>query len=132
MARVIVLSFDDNESAEMFALGMLNKVADGCPTVPPSAKIEAMIARPTARCTGPHRIPGRMKSEHGFTRTKRFGWFVCATCKKAAPAVVERFIENMLGGYNNLLPEVSGGEPQEPRWISGRVFTTVQQQFSRR
>jgi hypothetical protein len=133
MARVIVLSFEDNESAEMFAKALLREgPTAGRPFVPPSAKIEAMIARPTAGCRGPHRIPGKIKSEHGFSRTKRFGWFVCGQCKKPAQAVVDRFIENMLGGSNDLLPEVLGSEPKQPRWLAGKALVEVQTQLGRR
>jgi hypothetical protein len=126
MARVIVLSIESNSDAESFARWMLDKDKEGydedMPVVPPQAKIEAMIARPTVFCRGPHRVPGKLKSQMGWTRTKRFGWWVCSVCKKPAPTVVRDFIKNMLGGYNNLLPELEGGEPQEPQWIQERLI----------
>jgi hypothetical protein len=132
MARIIVLSFEDNESAEMFAQELLGLYPNlGRPVVPPSAKIEAIVARPTSGCPGPHRVPGKMKPERGFTRTKRFGWFVCGTCKRPAKTVVENFIRNMLGGYNNLLPELQGGEPERPSWVK-ETLQEVQLQMNRR
>jgi len=121
MARVIILSIEDNAEAEDFARWLLEGKAPTAeaegdlPVVPPGAKIEAMIARPTVGCRGPHRVPGRLRSEHGWTRTQRFGWWVCSVCKKPSPMVVRNFIDNMTGGYNDLLPELSGGEPKPPR-----------------
>jgi hypothetical protein len=109
MARIVVLSFDSNEAAESFAAVSMN---DDVPY-----KVEAMIARPTTGCRGPHRVPGKMKPERGWSRTIRFGWFVCAVCKKPSATVVRDFIANMLGGYNNLLPELFGDKPQQPRHI---------------
>lgn len=107
MSRIIILSFDSNEAAEGFARTALS---DDQPY-----KLEAMIARPTRGCPGPHRVPGRMKSERGWTRTKRFGWWVCSTCKRPSSFVVRDFIDNMIGGYNDLLSELTGGQPRPPR-----------------
>jgi hypothetical protein len=120
MARIIVLSVEDNESAEMFAAALLEPPENGRPFVPPGVKIEAMIARPTVGCKGPHRVQGRLRSEHGWTRTQRFGWWVCSTCKKPSRTVVRDFVLNMLGGSNNLLPELTGGEPEPPHHLRPR------------
>ena len=116
MARVIILSFKDNDAAEHFARQVLEGQDNGMCSVLPSegVKIEALIARPTAKCRGPHRVPGKQKSERGWSRTKRFGWWVCSVCNKCSPMVVRDFIDNMIGGYNNLLEELKGGDPQEP------------------
>jgi len=121
MARILILSVDNNEEAEDFAKWLIEGNAPKAwaegdlPVVPPGTTLEAMIARPTVGCRGPHRVPGKMKPERGWTRTKRFGWWVCGVCKKPSATVVRDFIDNMVGGYNDLLPELSGGEPRQPR-----------------
>lgn len=110
MARVIVLEFSDNEAAEAFCRASL---AESEPTY----TLQAMVARPTTYCRGPHRVPGKLKSQMGWTRTIKFGWWVCSVCNKPAPTVVRNFIANMVGGYNDLLPTVTGGEPTLPKHI---------------
>jgi hypothetical protein len=119
MARVIILSFDDNAAAERFAKHVMEGQRLGLGTMTPSqgVQVEAMVARPTVACRGPHRVPGKLKSQMGWTRTIKFGWWVCSVCNKPAPAVVRDFIQNMLGGYNDLLPTVTGGEPRPPKHI---------------
>jgi hypothetical protein len=118
MARVIVISIPDNAEAERVAKRILENSLEGLSTLlPPSATIEAMIARPTTYCRGPHRVPGKLRSQMGWTRTIKFGWWICNVCKKPAPAVVRDFIANMVGGNNDLLPTVTGGEPKPPKHI---------------
>lgn len=123
MARIIILSVPENEEAEDFARWLLDGNAPktwdegDLPVVPRNTTIEAMIARPTIGCRGPHRVPGKLKSQMSWTRTQRFGWWVCGVCKKPSPTVVRNFIDNMLGGHNNLLPELTGGEPRPPRHL---------------
>jgi hypothetical protein len=125
MARIIVLSIADNTVAEQLAKDLLREVPKRAWLRLPGVKIEAMIARPTVACKG-HRQPGRIKPLGEFTRTQRFGWFVCATCKRPAKAVVQRFVDNMLGGSNNLLPELTGGEPRQPPWLTTEAIRVVQ------
>ena len=124
MARVIIISVESNDEAEAFAKWMLDKDQEGysedMPVVPPGAKIEALIARPTIACRGPHRVVGKMRSQMSYTRTIKFGWWVCAVCKKPAPIIVRDFIENMIGGHNDLLPTLTGGEPKQPRHLRAR------------
>jgi len=116
MARILVLSIADNAEAEWFAKRLLeNQELRISTLMPSSTRIEAMIARPTVACRGPHRVQGKIKSQMGWTRTVKFGWWVCGICKKPAATVVRDFVENMLGGYNDLLPTLSGGEPRPPR-----------------
>jgi hypothetical protein len=116
MARVIIISVESNGEAESFARWMVDKDKEGynedMPVVPPGAKIEAMIAKPTVACRGPHRVPGKLRSQMGWTRTQRFGWWVCSVCKKPSPTVVRDFIRNMCNGHNDLLPELQGLPPQ--------------------
>jgi hypothetical protein len=118
MARIIILSIPDNAEAEDFARWMLDRDGrEDQPVVPPGATIEAMVARPTVACRGPHRVPGKIKSQMSWTRTVKFGWWVCGVCKKPAATIVRDFVENMLGGHNDLLPTVTGGEPRPPKHL---------------
>jgi hypothetical protein len=118
MARIIILSIESNAEAEDFARWLLDGNAPktwdegDLPVVPRGTKIEAMIARPTVACRGPHRVPGKLRSQMGWTRTQRFGWWVCSVCKKPSPTVVRDFIRNMCNGHNDLLPELQGLPPQ--------------------
>jgi hypothetical protein len=116
MSRVIILSFRDNDVAEHFARQVLEGQENAMCSVLPATgvKIEALIARPTQKCKGPHRVPGKLRSQMGWSRTRRYGWWVCSVCNKCAPKVVRDFITNMIGGYNNLLTELTGENPEEP------------------
>lgn len=128
MARTILLTIKDNEVAEEFARQMLEAPGKGMPFVPQGTTIDAMIARPTlaCKCSNSDKRQGRIKSLGDFTRARRYGWWVHAKCKRPTRAIVDRFIENHLGGYNNLLPTLTGGEPQEPHWIAKEGRDTVQ------
>jgi hypothetical protein len=132
VARVIILAIPDNEDAERWARDMLSCNDSEQTVMPPvSTRIEAMIARPTQACQGSHtRSKPGPRSMDGFTRTQKFGWFVCGVCKRPAKAVVQNFIRNMLGGYNDLLPTLIGGEPTPPPWTK-ETLTAVQKQQSR-
>jgi len=123
MARVIILSFRDNEAAE----ALIEKLDDlqgyafdpdaehpslhvhqdnlmelGA-TLAAHAKPEALLARPTAGCHC--RRKGRVQ---GWTRTKRFGWFVCPECNRPSTLVVKKWMSNLTGtvGGNNQLQEL--------------------------
>jgi hypothetical protein len=111
MSRTIVLTIPNNEEAERWAQSMLDADTNGTVMLPASARIDAMIARPTLYC----KCVSRKKE--GWSRTTKFGWWVHPRCRRPARLVVERFISNMLGGCNDLLPTLSGSEPGRPYWI---------------
>jgi hypothetical protein len=131
MARVVVLSFGDNDAAEHFIESLWaaqeaddNKtateelsreiiatgaIAAACGTV------EALVARPTMWCkckiVGKSRGSSRGKFSaltEQWGRTERYGWFVHRRCNKPNYYIVTRFIRNMIigTGGNNLLPEL--------------------------
>ena len=95
MARTILITIQDNEAAELFARQMLASPEPpdylaGLVEVPEGATIDAMVARPTkyCRCTPTQLRQGRHgpKIVRNWTRTPRFGWFVCSRCKRPSRA----------------------------------------------
>jgi hypothetical protein len=71
-------------------------------------KIEWMLAQPKnwCRCTG-KRSSG---NKFGYSKTKRFGWWVHATCNRPTKMVVQKFIGNLMNGHHDILDEL---RPQE-------------------
>lgn len=109
MARVVILSFTDNDaanatvqqllaSAEPTQEGWGDRVAVLGTILASSAKVEAVIARPTAYC----KCPGNKRGE--YRKTERFGWWV-HKCNKPSVFIVRNFIKNLYLGYNNLLSD---------------------------
>lgn len=85
MARIVVLSFEDNEEAEAFADAVKFYVADRMTNqrrVFP--EVLGLFAYPTLFCessgSGGCRVSGRRVA--GWTRGLKYGWWVCAVCKK--------------------------------------------------
>ena len=111
--RTIVLSIKDNDAANEFAKAMLEAERNGMPFVPQGTTINAIIARPTLACKCNSR-----KKLTGWTRTPRFGWFVCPVCKRPSYYVVRDFIKNMLHGQNNLLQEFINGQTTKPPTVN--------------
>ena len=126
MARVVLLSFKENDAAEQFIASVLAAQDESTPMAQMSQNImaagaiasacgviEAMIARPTVAC----RCVIVGKSQRGtkskfralgerWVKSERFGWLIHERCKRPNYWVVKRFIDNMHVGYNDLLPEL--------------------------
>ena len=113
MARVLILSFSDNDAANAVVRQLLatddptqvgwgDRAAVLGTILASSAKVEAVIARPTAVCRCPGNRTQPMRGE--YHRTDRFGWWV-HKCNKPHYSIVRDFITRMYGGQNNLLPE---------------------------
>lgn len=78
MARLVVLSFEDNEEAEAFI-----KNENQTPEAVWDLKVEGAFAMPTQFC--PSSGSGGCspsKRVRGWVRGKKYGWWVCAICKK--------------------------------------------------
>lgn len=112
MARILVLSFKNNDAAEA-VVKMLEDADDPYQTgwgtrasalgiaLSSHARAEALIARPVAPCR--HRF---VKGQP-WKKTERFGWYIhdVEGCRRPAATVVRDFIKNMLiASGNNLLP----------------------------
>ena len=137
MARTILITIQDNEAAELFARQMLASPEPpdylaGLVEVPEGATIDAMVARPTkyCKCTPAQLRQGRHgpKIVRNWTRTPRFGWFVCSRCKRPSRIVVKNFIENHLTNLCDLLPELLPG--REPANMDTRFMDTRAQEMA--
>lgn len=120
--RRIVLIDMATEDAEAFVRkavehgGILTQTDDDEPYNLP-AKVEAVVARPTVWCkcnvqpeSKYQRRKRQARREGGWSRGSRFGWWLCAHCRRPSRAAVVHWIDSMLVGANDLLPEILGGE----------------------
>lgn len=114
MARLVLLSFKDNEAAEAFCKlvmqsddvhkeGWGDHVAELGTLLSAYGKLEWLIARPMnyCKCAGSNR-------NHiiGWARTKRFGWWVHSKCNRVSKVVYRDFVKNRMNGSNDLLHEL--------------------------
>jgi hypothetical protein len=90
MARYVVISFDDNDEADSFVKH--NMLGHG-------STIEAVFAKPTVFCDSNKSCFVKLgaRKSHSFTRGKKYGWWVCSTCKKpnhrnSSPEKLMRYI----------------------------------------
>jgi hypothetical protein len=110
MARVLVLSFKNNEAAEqvVFSLDRIQgqdyiagaEFSELGLVLATDANPEVLVARPTVSC----KHPGK---QGPWKKTDVFGWYVhdVEGCRRPARAVVANFIKNMvIASGNNLLP----------------------------
>jgi hypothetical protein len=99
--RYVVISIEDNNVADKFTEDILNSLQMGYPFVPRGAQIVGSFAVPTKFCdpTDGHR--GK-KTEAGWTRGKKYGWWVCGACKKPTEAWGTN-LNSLLSSCRNLL-----------------------------
>jgi hypothetical protein len=142
MARVVVLSFRDNDAAE----AVVQAVDELQQTEPPisaneyveriqrlgsimaaGATPQALLARPTKGCTC-------SRKHEPWKKTPRFGWFICPECRLPSVIVVRKFMANLIiSGGNNLLKELRDKlakekeEPEVPMPEGQRQFAAVEQ-----
>ncbi len=117
MARLILLAVKDNEVAEQFVkdLWHLQEIRHTDVSVDSRefmelgvlvaayTNVEWMIARPMNHC----RCTGHGKNRQwGWTKTRRFGWWVHANCNRVSRLVMLNFVTNLLNGHNDILPEL--------------------------
>ena len=113
MARVLVLSFSNNDAAERVVrlLDQIqgkeyirsNEFGELGVVLASTVNIEALVARPTAWCRH------RFVRGQPWKKTEKFGWYIhdVEGCKRPAAAVVKDFMKNMLiASGNNLLQEL--------------------------
>ena len=131
MARIVILSFDDNSAAERYVRDVVGDEGVSVRSEDPDlyteyakATVEAVIAQPTRPCrcaVVPQRGRRRGKRETGWVRSRHFGWWICVRCNKPTKEVIKHFITGMLHGCNDLLPEILKiGPPVTPhqRWLA--------------
>lgn len=109
MARLVVLSFEDNAAAEGFV-----KQIDNLEYLPEGAMggvsndyapidagvVEGVFALPTQFCEGGH---GGGKRSRSWSRGKKYGWWVCTVCMKPANISREKTIRAVVSQGVNLL-----------------------------
>src|SRR3954469_2637252 len=113
MARFVLLQFDDDQEAEDFvkegALRYTTKWGDPSDTVPFDYKVWGVYQKPTrfCDCDGSGK-----KTMIGFTRGKKYGWWIHAKCMKpTAKWASGRQWFTVLGA--NLLPRSLRPYPEE-------------------
>jgi hypothetical protein len=116
MARLLLISFGDNDTAESFVRtldqlqqgeypGLTDQAITELGMILGSGSVmEAMIARPTmpCRCAG----SSSRKTVKEYKKTKRFGWWVHATCNRPSREMIRHFIDHRIMDYRNLLVEI--------------------------
>jgi hypothetical protein len=103
MARYVVLEFEHNEDADMFTQDMLH---DG-------ESVVGVFAKPTQFC----KCKGGKGRIHAYTRGRKFGWWVCSTCKK--PQRVhkpDRLMRHVVSQGVNLLPGIKNAPASVWTW----------------
>lgn len=105
MARYVVLSFDDNETAEEFVKNgkdFLDKTYDNFWG---GVTLVGLYAKPTLFCphSGSGGCRGGNKRVQGWTRGLKYGWWVCAECKKPSSVGINHLAANVISNGVNLL-----------------------------
>jgi len=125
MPRVVVLTFMDNDAAESLIADLDGMQAADYEVENPAlislamtllaySKVNALVARPTTWCKCPKIGP---RPTEKWSRTKRFGWYVCPNdgCHRPHEVAVRHFISNLIAGCGyNLLPELMAKLHPEP------------------
>lgn len=127
MARLVVLSFDNDDQAQTLvedwweALQSTPANEEGKVRVDlltpiqennVQCQIVGVYKKPTLFCNPNDGHRGR-KTSGGWTKGKKWGWWVCGTCHK--PSLLwGNNINAVLGSARNLLPEITEPEKAQP------------------
>jgi hypothetical protein len=101
MARLVVLRFEDNEDADLFAAWDHNR-----DNFSGNVQTVGLWALPTQFCEGSlaHGCTGYRRFGRFWTTGKKFGWVVCRVCKKPArPKSNDSLVRNIVSRAVNLL-----------------------------
>lgn len=133
MARYVMLSFDHNDEAEAFIKAVqrkdgviYSKPLEGAEfqymPLPENVFVRGVWAKPTSFCPGLS-----CTGNKGFTRGQKFGWWVCATCKKPRKGWADGDPWYVALG-NNLLP-VSEQAPEFRLGMPGKPPTVADMSY---
>lgn len=106
VAMLVVLSFDDDEQALTLIEDMLDHPDDMILT--PSqendvhGKVQALYKWPT-QFHEPHETHGAGKTGQAFQLGQKFGWWICAVCKKPSRMYWETIVQKQSSFGKNLL-----------------------------
>jgi hypothetical protein len=107
MPRLVVLEFQDNNVAE-------DLVKYWIETDEVEYEVVGVYARPTLFCSPNDGHRGGRKTQSGWTRGTKYGWWVCGVCKKPSKLWGGRFeivvceARNLLKG---LIEQIKEEEP---------------------
>lgn len=101
--QYVVLQIDSNDVSNRFVEDMLRAPEGGMPFVPQTARIVGQFQGPTNFCDPSDGHRGR-KTDAGWTRGKKYGWWVCGSCKKPTRAWGKN-LNAVLSSARNLLVE---------------------------
>lgn len=105
MAMLVLLSFEDDEAALKFTEAALDEkvfIADARSNMSRMRDLEpqALYKMPTMWCPS---HSGLKKTEAGFTKGIKYGWWVCAHCGKPRKMAWDNMLKNETSlGYNIL------------------------------
>lgn len=102
MARYVLLSFSSNADAEYFVRANA-KVVETCPF-----EVTAVYGKPTQHCDPSDGHRGKRSGNRrvvGYTRGKKFGWWVCTACGKPERPILSNPWATMTQA-RDLLPEI--------------------------
>lgn len=106
MAVYVLLAFDDDQVAKDFVLETY---------IMGEITVRAVYKKPVQFC--------KCNRTSGWTRGKRFGWWVCADCGKPGEAWGKGFVWYTALGTNLLPREICGEPPQPAGWDSPDAWT---------
>lgn len=78
MAVYVLLSFDKDQDAKDFVKKMIDNIE---PVVVDQAEVRGVWQKPTMFCKSGDGHRGK-KTEAGWTRGRKYGWWVCGKCGK--------------------------------------------------
>jgi hypothetical protein len=96
--RLVVLEVADDKYADWFVRDIEEQVGDG---VLEGVKLVGVFQAPTKYCDPSDGHRGK-KTDAGWTRGKKYGWWVCAACKKPSKAWAKN-LNAVLSSARNLL-----------------------------
>jgi hypothetical protein len=105
MARYLLLSFNDNEEAEAIAKLLVNDRTAVINEGSIECEVVGLFAKPTQFCVNTQSGGCTQgKRYRSFVRGTKYGWWVCAVCKKPAGLPHGKEPRHVVGQGTNLLP----------------------------
>ena len=98
MAYNILLHFDDEEEALTF----VEHIEDHASIIVRDGQVTAIYKAPTMFCEG----HGGKKTALGFTMGMKWGWWVCATCKKPSKLYWQNIVEKQSSFGKNIYTQL--------------------------
>lgn len=117
MAMYVLLSFDDDDDAKAFVEDQLAGHSFRTEVV------EGIYKKPTQFCDRTDTIHGSHRVI-GWTKGQKWGWWVCAICKKPSP-VASKNVPNEVSGFNLLRRLFPPKNESDIDFDSGKDLSTL-------